>query len=135
MKLRTKGISFNVTKPLLVKATRFKHKLEQPNYCLILENEEVLTGRFDSVITVTTAKIISKEYKGMCLYNVKDLSHISENDILYIGLDGNLRSMYRVNSKQNTLLLTERCNSNCLMCSQPPKDKMTSFLFIIFIYN
>lgn len=123
MKLRTKGKPFNLTKPLLLKATRFKHKLKEPHYCLILENEEVLSSKFNSIISISTAKIISKDYNGTCLYNVKDLSHVSENDILYIGLDGNLRSMYRVNSKQNTLLLTERCNSNCLMCSQPPKDK------------
>ena len=29
--------------------------------------------------------------------------------------------MYRVNSTSNSILLTERCNSWCVMCSQPPK--------------
>lgn len=29
--------------------------------------------------------------------------------------------MYRRNSHHNSMLLTERCNSNCIMCSQPPK--------------
>jgi len=46
-----------------------------------------------------------------------------EGDIVAIGDNGNIRTIYRVNSNQNSLLVTERCNSNCLMCSQPPKDK------------
>lgn len=30
--------------------------------------------------------------------------------------------MYRPESRHNTIFTTERCNSNCLMCSQPPQD-------------
>ena len=30
--------------------------------------------------------------------------------------------LYRRGSNSNTLLATERCNSLCLMCSQPPRD-------------
>lgn len=37
--------------------------------------------------------------------------------------NGVVRTLYRINSYHNTILSTERCNSNCLMCSQPPKDK------------
>lgn len=36
---------------------------------------------------------------------------------------GFVRSLYRPAEKHHTLFATERCNSNCLMCSQPPKDK------------
>ena len=32
------------------------------------------------------------------------------------------RTLYRRNSKHNSLLVTDRCNHYCLMCSQPPKD-------------
>lgn len=30
---------------------------------------------------------------------------------------------YRPDSNSNTILLTERCDQKCLMCSQPPKDR------------
>jgi His-Xaa-Ser system radical SAM maturase HxsC len=36
---------------------------------------------------------------------------------------GFVRSLYRPAEKHHTLFATERCNSNCLMCSQPPKDR------------
>lgn len=32
------------------------------------------------------------------------------------------RVLFRPDSPHNTLFVTDRCNSNCLMCSQPPKD-------------
>jgi len=35
---------------------------------------------------------------------------------------GVVRTLYRPDSRFNSLFVTERCNSNCLMCSQPPKD-------------
>ncbi len=31
-------------------------------------------------------------------------------------------TVFRPESRHNTIFTTERCNSNCLMCSQPPKD-------------
>jgi His-Xaa-Ser system radical SAM maturase HxsC len=36
--------------------------------------------------------------------------------------------LYRRNSPHNSLLLTERCNSRCLMCSQPPMTHDDSYL-------
>ena len=36
--------------------------------------------------------------------------------------------MYRRESAFNTMLLTERCNSYCIMCSQPPKPGDDSYL-------
>lgn len=39
-----------------------------------------------------------------------------------------LSVLYRKNSRHNSLLVTERCNSNCIMCSQPPQPADDSFL-------
>jgi His-Xaa-Ser system radical SAM maturase HxsC len=39
-----------------------------------------------------------------------------------------LRTIYRKSSKHNSLLVTERCNNFCLMCSQPPKNVDDSYL-------
>lgn len=57
------------------------------------------------------------------VFNIPSLDHLEDGDIVAIGIDGNVRTVYRANSFYNTILATERCNSNCLMCSQPPKDK------------
>ena len=52
-----------------------------------------------------------------------DLAYLREGDVVKLNPRRNtLRVLYRSNSAHNSLLLTERCNNSCLMCSQPPKD-------------
>lgn len=41
---------------------------------------------------------------------------------------GYVRTIFRPESPHNTVFTTDRCNSNCLMCSQPPKDVDDSYL-------
>jgi His-Xaa-Ser system radical SAM maturase HxsC len=50
--------------------------------------------------------------------------HFREGDVVVLeGRQGFVRSLYRPNEHHHSLFVTERCSSNCLMCSQPPKDK------------
>lgn len=41
---------------------------------------------------------------------------------------GFIRTIFRPESPHNTIFTTDRCNSNCLMCSQPPKEVDDSHL-------
>ncbi len=51
-----------------------------------------------------------------------ELNYLEEGDILRVNPSrGELWVMYRIQSSSNAVLLTERCNSWCVMCSQPPK--------------
>src|SRR5690606_29803440 len=52
---------------------------------------------------------------------LKNLDHIEKGDILVVK-ENNIRSLFRANSNNNSIFTTSRCNSNCLMCSQPPLD-------------
>ncbi|WP_299526772.1 His-Xaa-Ser system radical SAM maturase HxsC [Winogradskyella sp.] len=123
MKLRTKGIPVNITEPLVIKATRFKFKLTDPNYCLILDENDPINEENGSYVLLTTSADLNKNFMGKAVFRINELSHIFEDDILLIGQTGQIKTLYRVNSRHNFILLTERCNSNCLMCSQPPKDR------------
>lgn len=50
------------------------------------------------------------------------LDHLSPDDLISVnGETGTVRTVFRPASTHNALFVTERCNSNCLMCSQPPK--------------
>lgn len=50
-----------------------------------------------------------------------DLRHFLPGCILAIeSSNGSTRVLYRPQSENNALFATPRCNSNCLMCSQPP---------------
>lgn len=58
------------------------------------------------------------------------LSHIGEDDIIYISPDGSRVSvLWKSTAVHNSLLLTEQCDNYCLMCSQPPKRRDDTWLF------
>ncbi len=54
-------------------------------------------------------------------WGVPQLGYLADGDVVAIAPDGWTRVLYRRSSPHNTILMTERCNSYCLMCSQPPK--------------
>jgi His-Xaa-Ser system radical SAM maturase HxsC len=51
-----------------------------------------------------------------------DLAYLSDGDVVAVSPDGIVRVLYRRKSRHNFLFVTDRCNSYCLMCSQPPKE-------------
>jgi His-Xaa-Ser system radical SAM maturase HxsC len=65
------------------------------------------------------------------VHSLREDAHLIDGYIVLVQpFSGVVRTLYRPGSEHNTLFITERCSSNCLMCSQPPKDKDdTDFLF------
>ncbi|MFZ3374108.1 MAG: His-Xaa-Ser system radical SAM maturase HxsC [Chthoniobacterales bacterium] len=57
------------------------------------------------------------------------LSYLQNEDIVKINPERRtLRTVYRRNARHNSVLVTERCNNYCLMCSQPPRDIDDAYL-------
>lgn len=110
MKLRTKGKAVNIADIFIGK----------------VQNIDINNERFSILSIKGDEIIISKDFlEGVerQVYNISNISDFTEGDIVSVNSMGGINNLYRINSYQNTLLFTERCNSNCLMCSQPPKDK------------
>lgn len=58
------------------------------------------------------------------IHHLRESEHLRDGDIVVLeGHTGVVRSLYRPYELHHHLFVTERCNSNCLMCSQPPKDR------------
>ncbi len=122
MILRTKGIPINIDEPIVGRVTRYPNKLEENSF-LICENEipKIAFGNFKGVLTNLAQ---TERFDSLpTVSNVPTFDHLAEGDLVVANIDGNINTLYRINSHHNTLLATERCNSNCLMCSQPPRDK------------
>ena len=123
MILRTKGKALNIFSHLVGKVTKDILK-DQHGYFLLTDNINIdLLQKTNFLAIISTQKEFSFDTNNSIVYKVPTIDHLTENDIVSVGIDGNINTLYRVNSFQNTLLATERCNSNCLMCSQPPKDR------------
>lgn len=59
----------------------------------------------------------------------EELNYLADGDIVkFDPHNKSIRTLYRHSAHHNSLLVTERCNSYCLMCSQPPKDWDDSYL-------
>jgi len=115
------GTPVNINKIIVGRVTRNAESIEENSILLI---EQLIPEIIPNNITCILSTHIENMFlsKNNLVYNISSLNHLSEGDIVSVGNDGNINTLYRVNSFQNTLLATERCNSNCLMCSQPPKD-------------
>ena len=57
----------------------------------------------------------------------EELSYLSDGDVVLMTPSGRISVLYRKASRHNTILSTERCNSLCLMCSQPPQPEDDSY--------
>ncbi|HEX7840922.1 MAG TPA: radical SAM protein, partial [Kofleriaceae bacterium] len=52
-----------------------------------------------------------------------EFSYLADGDVVRIDPSrGGIDALYRRNSRSNSLLVTERCNNYCVMCSQPPRE-------------
>jgi His-Xaa-Ser system radical SAM maturase HxsC len=57
----------------------------------------------------------------------EELSYLADGDVVLMAPSGRVNVLYRKSSGHNTILATERCNSLCLMCSQPPQPEDDSY--------
>ena len=59
-----------------------------------------------------------------------ELAHLTRGDIVVVSADGSrVTTIWKSTATHNSLLLTERCDNYCLMCSQPPKNRDDTWLF------
>lgn len=57
------------------------------------------------------------------------LGHLGAGDVVALSPNGErINVLWRRNARQNSILLTERCDHYCLMCSQPPKRADDDYL-------
>jgi His-Xaa-Ser system radical SAM maturase HxsC len=52
-----------------------------------------------------------------------NIDHLTPGDVVIVFPNGVINTLFRVESEDNTLFMTNNCNQNCIMCSQPPKRK------------
>ena len=58
-----------------------------------------------------------------------EMDYLQTGDIVRLSPSGGtIRVLYRRASRHNVLFFTERCNSRCLMCSQPPRAVEDGYL-------
>ena len=68
--------------------------------------------------------------EGVGLRVSNRLAHIAPGDVISVSQDGRrIAVAWKASVEHNSILLTERCEHACVMCSQPPKDRDDGYLY------
>lgn len=96
---------------------------------LILREPQALPAGYAGYLLLGDFSVSETDGKSNVISVGLEFEYLCEGDIVRIDPSHHsLNVIYRVNSDSNSLLVTERCNSYCLMCSQPPKDIDDGFI-------
>src|SRR5690349_5775567 len=116
MLLKTKGKPLNILKPIVAKVTRNAFALDS-NLILIIDDQYIGFVEREFKVIITTHNLSSDRIDTPYVHSITSLEHLREGDIIVVNTDGVINTLYRAESNHNFILVTERCNSNCLMCS------------------
>src|SRR4051812_8161156 len=112
MIFRVKGTPIDIQDVIVGKVTRdAQNTADQLIYIAEKQEEIRLNENYLAVLYCSPFAEIDR-LPIASVFNIPSLSHLQEGDIVSVGIDGNIRTLYRVNSYYNTILATERCNSN-----------------------
>ena len=127
---RGRVISPSMTEPFVIRASSNEHLpdvMRSQHLFLVSDKGEVAEG-FKAYVCFDEAHAETLKFSNVyCL--PPQMSHLSDGDIVRLNpTTGGARIMYRRKSCHNAFLVTERCNSFCIMCSQPPRDVEDDYL-------
>ena len=123
MRLSTRGVAANITEAIVGRIATTTI-VERGESVLLSDLRELPPAALLGYRGLLTTVGPPPESAGLPLiHSIRDADHLSDGDIVALDQQGGVRTLFRPASDHNALFVTERCNSNCLMCSQPPKDR------------
>lgn len=123
MKLTTAGVAVGFDKQIVGAVTTTPLQLEQRFNRILVGSS--LPADISGYRGVLTTSDVGDNSGGVAIvHRAREIDHLRSEDIIVMEpASGFVRSLYRPADTHNSIFVTERCNSNCLMCSQPPKDR------------
>jgi His-Xaa-Ser system radical SAM maturase HxsC len=117
--LHVQGKSSGVDAPVLGRITTCGTSYESRNDHVFLDPQaaEDVTGYAGILLTRSLSSVPQRP----TVHSVPYRDHLDDGDVVVLNPGGFVRTLYKRNSPHNALFTTDRCNSFCLMCSQPPK--------------
>jgi His-Xaa-Ser system radical SAM maturase HxsC len=134
--LSTYGRPRNVSVPVVARVTREPVTGAEGRECAALVREDGPenwgdTSGYRAIVTTTSLNDSWATFDSALpiIHCVRQVAHLASGDVIVAyPRTGHVRTLFRPDSRHNALLVTERCNSFCLMCSQPPVDRDDSGL-------
>jgi len=130
--LTTYGRPTGLLRPVVGRVVRFPEADASRRACSIIVTDDELakwpsTSDYQGFVTpLASNKLPSEVLAGRTptVHTAKSVAHLRTGDVVVlVPRSGLVRTIFRPDSRHNFLFATERCNSFCLMCSQPPVDR------------
>ena len=118
--LHTHGTAAGITIPIVGRIARGPRRPDERHEHIRLLDQPPSSEELSGYLAVA-ASFGPLERSEPTVSGLGRIDHLDDGDIVRIGANGYVRTLYRVASPHNALFATDRCNSYCLMCSQPPK--------------
>lgn len=120
MRLTTAGVASNINDHVVGRITT-RPTADRSESIIVTTVLTDLDG-YRGIITTNQSGALSTT--GVpTIHAVRETEHLHDGDIVTMDRRGLVRTLYFRGSAHNALFVTGRCNSNCLMCSQPPRDR------------
>jgi len=132
---KLQGYSKNINNPILGKVkcgNNIFHYFEKDNI-LITANLPKTLFKYKAVVTNISDIDIMNKINYPIIYGVEDVQELDDGDVLLLEKDGRINVLFDNSSNDNCLLITEKCNCNCIMCPQENKGQGNSWLNIKII--
>lgn len=110
----------NTDEYIIGKIIKNKNIENKETYIQVLnsENIDLYEKGYKGYIFETEPKKIDLNLINYC-YNVKDFQTLKDYDVVEIINNKSIRVLYRDDSEDNAIVVTNQCNSNCIMCPDP----------------
>ncbi len=124
MRLHSIGRSQELREPVIARVTTAERPRSdgRENYALLWRTENLPADTLGYAAITTSLAAYSWQALSPIVHSLSIVEHLSDGDVISISPSGFVRILYRRQSPHNFILLTEQCNSFCLMCSQPPRE-------------
>jgi His-Xaa-Ser system radical SAM maturase HxsC len=127
--LTTHGRTIGFQRPVVARVTRSPEgdRLRQ-NAAVIVTDANPVDWKdlenYRAILTTLPLSEFSKATDIPVVHSAKSIDHLKSGDVVTLfPRSGLVRTVFRPDSVHNFLFATQRCNSFCLMCSQPPVDR------------
>lgn len=100
---------------------------EKSEYIQVLDNNslELFEGGYKGYIFESEPKSMDVKNSNYC-YNIKYFETLIDYDVVEIINNRWIRVLYRDDSEDNAIVVTNQCNSNCIMCPDAEAIRNTS---------
>lgn len=115
------GRALNTQYPIVgIVTTRPLNPLTRRNRVFV--SQKINFSIFSYACCITSQDAITMPINSSLIYSVPDIGTLADGDIVLVTPEGRINIMYQSRDADHTVFITNRCNSRCIMCPQPPSD-------------